>query len=103
MVRILEAQVAALSILNSSGASPGATKKVAALVARASCSGATHCSAYNSSNNTIIHFIETRLQNTIDTVIKKTDCMVNRLASNLVISNQAHWVAWPIGQEKILK
>ena len=40
MVKIL----AALSILNSSGASPGATKKAAALVARATCSGASHSS-----------------------------------------------------------
>ena len=29
--------------------------------------------------------------------------MANRLASNLVILNQAHRVAWLIGQEKILK
>ena len=36
--------VAALSILNSSGASPGYTKKAFALVARASCSGASHSS-----------------------------------------------------------
>ena len=35
----------ALSILNSSGASPGATEKVAALVARATCNGASHSSA----------------------------------------------------------
>ena len=42
MVKIL----AALSILNSSGASPGATKKVAALVARATCSGGSHSSDY---------------------------------------------------------
>ena len=41
MVKIL----AALSILNSSGASPGATEKVAVLVARATCSGASHSSA----------------------------------------------------------
>ena len=40
MVKIL----AALTILNSSGASPGATEKVAALVARATCSGASHSS-----------------------------------------------------------
>ena len=40
MVKIL----AALSILNSSGASPGATENVAALVARATCSGASHSS-----------------------------------------------------------
>ena len=33
MVKILAALVAVLSILNSSGASPGATEKVAALVA----------------------------------------------------------------------
>ena len=39
MVKLLAALVAALSILNSSGASPGATEKVAALVARATCSG----------------------------------------------------------------
>ena len=44
MVKILAALVAALSILNSSGPSPGATKKVAALVARATCSGASHSS-----------------------------------------------------------
>ena len=41
MIKIL----AALSILNSSGASPGATEKVAALVARATCNGASHSSA----------------------------------------------------------
>ena len=40
------ASIAALSILNSSGASPGATEKVAALVARATCSGASHSSAH---------------------------------------------------------
>ena len=34
---------------------------------------------------------------------KTTDGLVNRLASNLVILNQAHRVAWLIGQEKILK
>ena len=50
-----------------------------------------------------INFIETRFQNTIGTVIRKTDGLVNRLASNLVISNQPHRVAWLIGQEKILK
>ena len=47
MVKILAALVAALSILNSSGVSPGATEKVAALVARASCGGASHSSAYH--------------------------------------------------------
>ena len=45
VVKILAALVAALSILNISGASPGATEKVAALVARATCSGASHSSA----------------------------------------------------------
>ena len=40
MIKIL----AALSILNSSVASHGATEKVAALVARATCSGASHSS-----------------------------------------------------------
>ena len=45
VVKTLGPLVAALSILNSSGASLGATKKVAALVARASCSGASHSSA----------------------------------------------------------
>ena len=50
-----------------------------------------------------MHFIETRLQNTIGTVIKNTDGLVNRLASNLVILNQAYRVAWLIGQEEILK
>ena len=35
---------AALSILNSRDTSPGATEKVAALVARATCSGASHSS-----------------------------------------------------------
>ena len=40
MIKIL----AALSNLNSSGASPGAAKKVAALVAHATCSGASHSS-----------------------------------------------------------
>ena len=38
MVKIL----AALLILDSSGASPGATKKVSALIGRATCSGASH-------------------------------------------------------------
>ena len=40
MVKIPAAQ----SILNCSGASPDATKKVAVLVTRASCSGASHSS-----------------------------------------------------------
>ena len=44
MVKILAALVAALSILNSSGASPGATEIVVTLVARATCSGASHSS-----------------------------------------------------------
>ena len=34
---------------------------------------------------------------------KNTGGLVNRLASNLVILNQAHRVEWLIGQEKILK
>ena len=46
MVRILAALVAVLSILNSSGASTGAAEKVAALVERASCNGASHSSDY---------------------------------------------------------
>ena len=49
MVKILAALVVALSILNSSGASPGATEKVAAVVARATCSGAGHSSVNMSS------------------------------------------------------
>ena len=40
MVKIL----AVLSIFNTSGVSPGAAKKAAALVARASCSGASSAS-----------------------------------------------------------
>ena len=53
-------------------------------------------------NNTIINFIETRLQyNWLNN--KNTDGLVNRLASNLVILNQAYRVASLIGQEKILK
>ena len=46
MAKILAALVVVLSILNSSGA----TKKVAALVAHATCSGASHssdCSAWD--------------------------------------------------------
>ena len=48
VVKILVVLVAALSILNSSGASPipGAAEKVATLVARATCSGASHSSDY---------------------------------------------------------
>ena len=34
---------------------------------------------------------------------KNADGSVNRFASNMVILNQAHRVAWLIGQEKILK
>ena len=34
---------------------------------------------------------------------KNTDGPVNRLASNLVIFNQAHRVAWLIGEERIIK
>ena len=46
MVKILVALVAALSIFNSSGDSPGTTEKVVALVACATCSGASHSSDY---------------------------------------------------------
>ena len=53
-------------------------------------------------NNTIIHFIETRLQYNWHSN-KNADGLVNRLASILVILNQAHRVAWLIRQEKILK
>ena len=49
---------------------------------------------------TIIHL--TRLQYNWHND-KNTDGLLNRLASNLVILNQAHRVAWLIGQEKILK
>ena len=44
-------------------------------------------------NYTIIHFIETRLQYNWHNN-KNADSLVNRLASNLVILNQAHRVAW---------
>ena len=47
-------------------------------------------------NNSIIHFIETRLQYNYHNN-KTADGLVNRLASNLVILNQAHRVAWLIG------
>ena len=53
-------------------------------------------------NNTIIHFIETGLQYNWHNN-KHADGLVNRLASNLVVLNQAHLVAWLIGEEKILK
>ena len=52
--------------------------------------------------NTIIQFIETRLQYNWHNY-KNGDGLVNRLASNLVILNQAQRVAWLVGQEKILK
>ena len=63
MVKILAVLVASLSILNSSDARPGATKKIAALVARASCSGASHSSVNGTScvcltTVTIFPFIE---------------------------------------------
>ena len=48
-----------------------------------------------------MHFIETRLQYNWHN--NKNGDNFNRLASNLVILNQAHGVAWLIGQEKILK
>ena len=47
VVKILAALVAALSILNSSGASPGTTEKVVVLLACTTCSGASHSSAYS--------------------------------------------------------
>ena len=50
---------------------------------------------YRPVNNTIIHFIETRLQHNWYNN-KNADGLVNRLASNLVILNQAHRVAWLI-------
>ena len=53
-------------------------------------------------NNTITHFIETRLQYNWHNN-KNADGLVKRLASNLVILNQAYGVAWLIGQEKILE
>ena len=54
-------------------------------------------------NNTIIHFIETRLQDIQLAQQQKYDGSVNSFASNMVILNQAHRVAWLIGQEKNLK
>ena len=56
---------------------------------------------YNN-NNTIIRFIKTRLQYNWHNN-KNGDGLVNRLASNLVILNQARRVAWLIGQEFFLK
>ena len=58
MVKILAALVAALSILNSSGAIPGATEKVAALVARATCSGASHSYGHKLPSGMKLNFIE---------------------------------------------
>ena len=57
----------------------------------------------NNTNNTIIHFIETDYKIYNWHSNKNTDGLVNWLASNLVILNQAHRVACQIGQEKILK
>ena len=58
----------------------------------------------HNNNNTITHFIETRLQNIqLAQYNKNTDGLVNRFASNMVILNQAHRVAWLIGQEIFLK
>ena len=51
----------------------------------------------DNNNDTIIHFIETRLQYNWHNN-KNADGMVNRLASSLVILNQAHRVAWLIEQ-----
>ena len=58
----------ALSILNSNGVSPVSTKKVAALVVRASCSGASHSSAYRNGFGTcdallyVIHTLQSSLE-----------------------------------------
>ena len=54
---------------------------------------------YNN-NTIIIHFIETRLHYNFNDN-KNADGLVNRLASNLVILNRAHTVAWLIEQESI--
>ena len=62
-------------------------------------------------DNTIVHFIETRLQNIqLPHILlkqdykiynchsnKNTDGLVNRFASNMVILNKAHREAWLIG------
>ena len=73
MVKIL----AALSILNSSCASPGSTKKVVELVARATCSGASHSCGYcinsrklqsapHSKNLEVIFYIFTVFEEALD-------------------------------------
>ena len=52
--------------------------------------------------NTITDYIETRLQYDWHSN-KNTDDLVNRLASNLVILNQAQRAAWLIGEVILLK
>ena len=51
----------------------------------------------DNNNNTIIHFIETRLQYNWHNN-KNADGLINRLARSMVILNQAHTVSWLIGQ-----
>ena len=62
------------------------------------CNGCLNDIKIRYNNNTIIHFIETRLLKYNWHSNKYTDGLVNRLTSNLVILNQAHRVAWLIGQ-----
>ena len=66
-----------------------------------SCAGGKNQISFSmaiGNNNTILHFIETRLQYNWHSN-KNGDGSVNNLASNLVILNQAHRVAWLIRQE----
>ena len=58
---------------------------------------------FKSLNNTNTFYWNKITKYTIGTVIKNTDGLVNRFASNMAILNQAHRVAWLIGQEKNLK
>ena len=74
MVKILAALLAALSILNSSGASPGATEKVAALVARATCSGASHSSANYALYSFVIGRVCLMLPTMLSTVLLLEGC-----------------------------
>ena len=53
-------------------------------------------------NNTIIHFMKQDYKIYNWHSNKNTDASVNRFASNTVILNQAHRVAWLMGQKKIL-
>ena len=77
MVKIL----AALSILNTSGASPGATKKVAALVARASCSGVSHSSGcYRENHKVNKHYL---LYGVIESSLRKIIGSKNSALINL--------------------